>query len=51
MYIGYDFWKAQKYPKTINNAVDSAIDIYLDTVNLFLDILEILSDSKSSKKE
>lgn len=51
MYIGYDFWKAQKYPKTINNAVDSAIDIYLDIVNLFLDILEILSDSKSSKKE
>ena len=51
MYIGYDFWKAQEYPKTIDNAVDSAIDIYLDIINLFLYILDILSDSKSSKKE
>lgn len=51
MYIGYDFWKAQEYPKTIDNAVDSAVDIYLDIINLFLYILEILSDSKSSKKE
>ena len=51
MYIGYDFWKAQEYPKTIDNAVDSAVDIYLDIINLFLYILEILSDSKSSKRE
>jgi FtsH-binding integral membrane protein len=49
-YIGYDYWRAQQYPKTINNAVDSALDIYLDIVNLFLRILQILGNSKSSKK-
>lgn len=50
LYIGYDYWKAQQYPKTIDNAVDSALDIYLDIINLFLRILSILSNSKSSKK-
>ena len=46
LYIGYDYWKAQQYPKTLDNAIDSAIDIYLDIINLFLRILEILG-SKS----
>ncbi len=49
LYIGYDFWKAQQYPKTLDNAVDSALDIYLDIINLFLAILRILSGSKSKK--
>ena len=51
MYIGYDYWKAQQYPKTIDNAVDSALDIYLDIINLFLRILSILGNSKSSGKK
>ena len=42
--IGYDWHKAQEYPKTVDNAVDSAIDIYLDIINLFVRILSILSD-------
>lgn len=42
LYIGYDFYKAQQYPKTVDNAVDSALDIYLDVINLFLRILRIL---------
>jgi len=42
LYIGYDFWRAQEYPKTVDNAVDSALDIYLDIINLFLRLLEIL---------
>ena len=50
LYIGYDYWKAQQYPKTIDNAVDSALDIYLDIINLFLRILSILGNSKSSKE-
>lgn len=41
-YIGYDYYKAQAYPKTLDNAVDSALDIYLDIINLFLKILRIL---------
>lgn len=46
LYIGYDWHKAQVYPKTIDNAVDSALDIYLDIINLFVRLLEIFSKSK-----
>ena len=42
-YIGYDIAKSQAYPKTIDNAVDCALDIYLDVINLFLRILALLS--------
>lgn len=41
LYIGYDVYRSQKFPKTLDNAVDSAIDIYLDMVNLFLSLLRI----------
>lgn len=51
LYIGYDYWKAQQYPKTVDNAVDSALDIYLDIINLFLRILSILGNGKSSSKK
>ncbi|WP_029233134.1 Bax inhibitor-1 family protein [Butyrivibrio sp. VCB2006] len=51
LYIGYDYWRAQQYPKTIDNAVDSALDIYLDIINLFLRILRILGSGKSSSKK
>ena len=51
LYIGYDYWKAQQYPKTLDNAVDSALDIYLDIINLFLKILQILGSSKSNKSD
>lgn len=50
LYIGYDYWKAQQYPKTVDNAVDSALDIYLDIINLFMRILSLLGNSKSSRK-
>lgn len=42
-YIGYDVAKAQAFPKTLDNAVDSALDIYLDIINLFIRLLSILS--------
>jgi FtsH-binding integral membrane protein len=41
LYIGYDWQKAQSYPPTYDNAVDSAADIYVDIVNLFLRLLAI----------
>lgn len=40
-YISYDVSRSQVYPYTISNAVGSAMDIYLDIVNLFLSLLEI----------
>ena len=42
-YIGYDVARSQAFPKTLDNAVDSALDIYLDVVNLFIRLLSILS--------
>ena len=43
LYIGFDWYRAQIFPKTVDNAIDCAIDIYLDIINLFLRILSILS--------
>ena len=40
-YIGLDWCRAQRYPKTLDNAIDGAADIYLDVVNLFIRILAI----------
>ncbi len=42
LYIGYDWVKAQQYVHTLDNAVDSALDIYMDIINLFLRLLVIL---------
>jgi FtsH-binding integral membrane protein len=41
-YIGYDWSAANQYQKTVDNAVDSAADLYLDIINLFIRILRIL---------
>ena len=44
-YIGYDWTRAQSGPKTVDAAIDSALSIYLDIVNLFLDLLRIVGDN------
>ncbi|MBO7709254.1 MAG: US12 family protein, partial [Lachnospiraceae bacterium] len=41
-YIGYDWARAQAYPKTLDNAIDSAADIYVDIINIFIRILSII---------
>ena len=46
LYLGYDIYRSQQYPKTIKNAVASALDIYMDLANLFIRLLEILGKSK-----
>ncbi len=48
LYIGYDFYRAQQYTPTLDNAVDCALDIYLDIINLFLRLLRIMG-RRSSK--
>lgn len=40
-YIGYDWARAQQYQRTVDNAIDSAFDIYLDIINLFLRLLRL----------
>jgi len=42
LYIGYDMWRASDIPATLDNAIDVSVSLYLDIINLFLWILEIL---------
>ncbi len=42
LYIGYDIYRSQQFAKTVDNAVDCALDIYMDIANLFLRLLEIM---------
>ncbi|MBR0354932.1 MAG: Bax inhibitor-1 family protein [Oscillospiraceae bacterium] len=42
LYIGYDVYRSQQFARTVDNAVDCALDIYLDIANLFLRLLSIL---------
>ena len=48
LYIGYDIWRSQQLPHTVGNAVASACEIYVDIVNLFLRLLEILGHSSKN---
>ena len=41
-YIGYDVSRSQQYAKTVDNAVDCAVDLYMDIINLFVRLLSIL---------
>ena len=45
LYIGYDYWRSQQYAKTIDNAVDSAIDIYMDIALLFIQLVQIFANN------
>jgi len=46
LYIGYDMYRANNMPKTLNNAVSVCVDLYLDIINLFLNILRIMGKGK-----
>ena len=46
LYIGYDWARANTCARTVNNAIDLAANLYLDIINLFLRILEIMSKRK-----
>lgn len=50
MYIAYDVYRSQQFPKTVDNAIDCAADIYLDIINLFINILEILGRSSGKRR-
>jgi len=41
-YIGYDWQRANRISKTVDNAIDSATAIYMDIINLFIRVLSIL---------
>jgi FtsH-binding integral membrane protein len=46
LYIIYDWNRAMRLPHTLDNAVDCAIAIYLDIINLFVTLLRILGKAK-----
>lgn len=46
LYIGYDMWRASQIPATYDNAIDVCVSLYLDIINLFLRILEILAKNR-----
>ena len=46
LYIGYDIHRSQQFPKTLDNAVDCALDIYLDIANLFIRLVRIFGKKK-----
>jgi len=45
LYIGYDMHRATRIPRTLDNAVDISLDLYLDILNLFLTLLRLSGDS------
>jgi len=45
LYLGYDIYRSQQYPRTVKNAIASALDIYMDLANIFIRLLEILGKS------
>jgi len=45
LYIGYDWYRAYSVPKTISNAMDVAVSLYLDVLNLFMNILSLFGES------
>ena len=46
LYIGYDWARANACARTVDNAIDLSASLYLDIINLFLHILEIMSRKK-----
>lgn len=47
-YIGFDYARAQTKLRTVDNAIDSACELYVDIVNVFIRLLAIMS--RSSKR-
>ncbi len=47
LYIGYDVYRSQQFPHTVDNAIDCAVDIYMDIINLFLNLLRIFGKSNN----
>lgn len=45
-YIGYDWGRANSIPRTVDNAIDSAAALYMDIINLFIRIVEIMGRNK-----
>ncbi|MDX1974400.1 MAG: Bax inhibitor-1 family protein [Rickettsiales bacterium] len=45
-YIIFDMNRAMRVPATVDNAIDCALALYLDIINLFIRLLEIMGQKK-----
>jgi FtsH-binding integral membrane protein len=45
LYIGYDMYRSTTVGRTVGNALHIAVSLYLDIINLFLNLLSILNSS------
>ena len=50
LYIAFDVHRSQQFAKTADNAIDCAIDIYMDIAYLFLRVLQILANSRGGSR-
>jgi len=48
LYIWYDWGRAMKLPKTLDNAIDVSGALIIDIVNLFLSLLRVFSRSRNN---
>lgn len=48
LYIGYDWSVANHRSLTVDNAIDSAAELYLDIINLFIRILSIMARNRDN---
>lgn len=46
LYIIYDWNRAMRLPYTLDNAVDCSVALFIDIINLFLNLLSIIGGSK-----
>ncbi|MBQ8111120.1 MAG: US12 family protein [Clostridia bacterium] len=46
LYIGYDWARANTCARTVDNAIDLSASLYLDIINLFLRIVEIMNNNR-----
>lgn len=45
-YVIFDMNRAMRVPATVDNAIDCALALYLDIINLFIRLLEIMGNKK-----
>ena len=48
LYIGFDWAKGQEYDATLQGAVITSIELYLDLINIFVRLLSIMAKNKES---
>lgn len=49
-YIGYDWERANKIPKTVDNAIDGATAIYMDAINLLVIVISFIASQRSNRR-